>query len=133
VNRSQIAMFEAEKRDLPSVASILIMQIFAQVETAKKSAKSIPDASASAEKQKQLELLLKENTFQQMKLRRKIVVVARKLQVQRNALVFAVVLNRSEKIMANDSLSDLVYITAANTEIALNAKGLITLQIQQGL
>ena len=133
VNRSQIAMFEAGKRDLPSAASILLMQILAQVETAKKSAKSIPDASASTEKQKQLEQLLEENTFQQMKLRRKIAVVAKKHEVQRNTVVFANFLKQSEEVMLNNSLREYVIIKGAESKAATNAKAMVKLQIKQEL
>ena len=133
VNRSQIAMYETGKRELPSAASTLLFEILAQVEPAKQLSKNKPDARDAAAKQNQIQKLLNDNTFQQMKVSRKIAVASKKHELQRNAAIFAGVLKHAEAIKPFESLREYVNLMGLESKTIKNSEGLIALQIKLDL
>jgi len=74
INRSQIAMFETGKRDLPSAAMLKLYDIylFAQGNTSKLPSTISLMNSQALQKKKVLEHLLKENHFKQYALEKKL-------------------------------------------------------------
>lgn len=83
ISRSQWAMHELGQRGLPSHAMILLAELLAHAQTQKKAERfPAPNAQHLKQQYKQLDCLLRENEFQQVRLRREVAAAARKLDAQ---------------------------------------------------
>jgi transcriptional regulator with XRE-family HTH domain len=90
IHRSQWSMFESGQRDLPLAAQQLLAEILTHVNSTEKPAKSESHSDKqNAKNQQQLERLLRENEYQQLRLARKIAAVEKKhtAQLQLSLLV----------------------------------------------
>ena len=73
VSRSQWSMFELGKRDLPVEAKYLLVAMLKHLQEPVVVSKSLPhEAEQLAKKQAQLERLLKENEYQQLRIAKKL-------------------------------------------------------------
>ncbi|MDI1318402.1 helix-turn-helix domain-containing protein [Flavobacterium sp.] len=83
VSRSQWAMYELGKRDLPTKAKLVLAEILHYVKTPEMFAKSLPQVEQQhVRKQQQLEHLLKENEYQQVLTSKKINFVERNMRLR---------------------------------------------------
>ncbi|WP_309640757.1 helix-turn-helix transcriptional regulator [Flavobacterium sp.] len=92
VSRSQCAMFETGKRDLPLTAKQLLAEMLAYVQSTESTAKTARDASLYSNQQ-QLERLLLENEYQQLLVARKIAAATKKQEAHWRFLKLAEFLN----------------------------------------
>ena len=78
VSRGQWSMYEIGKRDLPLPAQQLLADMLVYVNSPDTAAKNPLLASRNAAKQAQLDVMLRENYFQQLKIAKKITVLLKK-------------------------------------------------------
>lgn len=93
VTRSQWAMFDTGKRDLPLSAQQLLADMLVYINTSEAAAKSRSQDERHDAERKQLEYLLRENEYRQMQTTRKITIATKKLQAQQRQLLLADFLN----------------------------------------
>ena len=100
VSRSQCAMFELGKRDLPLPAKQLLAEMLSYIQSPEVTAKSIQFALPQATPQ-QLERFLRENQYQQLLAARKIATATKKLQAQARLLQLTAFLSSREASKTN--------------------------------
>lgn len=134
VSRSQWAMYELGKRDLPTKAKLVLAEVLHYVKTPEMFAKSLPQVDEQhIRKQQQLERLLKENEYQQVLTAKKINFVERKYatKVRTLQVVDFLAVHPNNK---SESLTNLLKTIANKASKALEVDGLATLikyQIKQ--
>ncbi len=95
VSRSQCAMFELGKRDLPLHAKQFLAEMLAYVQAPENAAKTIQTAPPKAAMQ-QFERLLRENEYQQLLAARKMAAAAKKQEAQSRLMKLAAFLSISK-------------------------------------
>jgi len=134
VNKSQLAMFETGKRDLPIAAmqQLASMLQFVQEESLKSSSAELLK-SQTEQKKKVLEQLLKENQYKQKLLEKKLEIAENKLQSNSTAMQLMRFLD-NEATKKGDSPNGLVKLIEARaaSELKKNSCEVVTkLQIQK--
>jgi len=135
VSRSQVAMYQSGKRELPVDALTKLGNMIAHMN---KSAESGGDGISTSHYQtekKQLESLLLENRYQQSRITREIELATRKQQAQLNVVQLARFL-RNEESQKKSPSAGLLDAKAGKASGMLEGKGpaaLTALKIKQGL
>lgn len=137
VSRSQWAMFETGKRDLPSASLQFLSEILAHLQShdAKTTKSPANFAKEAAEKKQTLEALVQENQYQQLRLAKKIAAIEKKQEASIKALqVVAYLKRRTDKNREPDTnLLKSIEIRATKA-IALNGLSiLVTYQMKQAV
>lgn len=136
VNKSQLAMFETSKRDLPIAAmqQLAPMLQFVQEESLKSGSAEVLK-SQTAQKNKVLAHLLKENQYKQKLLERKLEIAEHKYQTNKTAMQLMQFLEK-EATKKGDSPNGLVKVIErrATSELEQNSwEVVVKFQIQKEL
>ncbi|MGL2965604.1 helix-turn-helix domain-containing protein [Flavobacterium sp. XGLA_31] len=134
VSRSQWAMYELGKRDLPLAAKQLLGEMLQYVTGAKNTGKSLPQVARQEEKRLQLlERLLKENEYQQLRIARKIEALQKKYTAKVGVLHLVDFLTERVEKKAASEMSLLKHIAnkAIQTLDKYNLSNLLKYELKQ--
>ena len=136
VSRSQVAMFELGKRDLPLAAKILLGEMLTHLKNAKTESKALPQLdNQKAQKKAHLDNLLKENEYHQLVIARKIQAAEKKYKNNVTILQLTGFLaaKTQDKVTPSPALLHMINIKASKSLAETDGATQVNYEIKQEL